>query len=295
MSSQTSSGSLSLGAPNGTEARRARTIRPPSFSPFGLLGNIRHLSQYADLIYTLSVHRIKIRYKQSTLGITWAILQPFSLMLIYTFIFSIMAKFPSNGIPYPVFVYSALLPWTSFSSALSNGTVSLVTNSSLITKVYFPREILPLTNLVASVFDFLIASTILVGLMTYYNVPLRITALYALPIFALQTLFAAAVILFFSATNVMFRDIGLALPLLTQLWMFATPVAYPLTSVPARLRPFYVLNPMVGIIENFRRVVLQGLAPDFQLLGVSIVVTLILLPLAYVYFKHVEATAVDVI
>lgn len=295
MSFQTSSGSLAVGAPDGAGVRRSRTIRPPSFSPFGLLGNIRHLSQYADLIYALSVHRIKIRYKQSTLGIAWALLQPFSLMLIYTFIFSIMAKFPSNGIPYPVFVYSALLPWTSFSSALSNGTVSLVTNSSLITKVYFPREILPLTNLVASVFDFLIASTILVGLMTYYGVPLRITALYALPIFALQTLFAAAVILFFSATNVMFRDIGLALPLFTQLWMFATPVAYPLTQVPARLRPFYVLNPMVGIIENFRRVVLQGLTPDYQLLGVSVVVTLILLPLAYIYFKHVEATAVDVI
>lgn len=295
MSFQTSSGSLTLGTPDSAEVRRSRVIRPPSFSPFSLLSNIKHLSQYADLIYTLSVHRIKIRYKQSALGIFWAILQPFSLMLIYTFIFSIMAKFPSNGIPYPVFVYSALLPWTSFSSALSNGTVSLVSNSGLITKVYFPREILPLTNLVASVFDFIIASTILFGLMTYYQVPIRITVLYALPIFMLQTMFAGAVILFLSATNVMFRDIGLALPLLTQLWMFATPVAYPLTAVPAGLRPFYVLNPMVGIIENFRRVVLQGLAPDFQLLGISIAVTLILLPIAYIYFKHIEATAVDVI
>ncbi len=296
MNVETDSSTLTLRAQNDPKEQRSRrAIRPPSFSPFGLLGNIKHLSQHTDLIYALSVHRIKIRYKQSVLGIAWALLQPLSLMLIYTFIFSIMAKFPSNGIPYPVFVYSALLPWTSFSSALSNGTVSLVTNSSLITKVYFPREILPLTNIIAAMFDFLIASTILIGLMAYYHVPLTVMALYAVPIFLIQVLFATTVILFLSATNVMFRDIGLALPLVTQLWMFATPVAYPLSAVPAYLRPFYVLNPMVGVIENFRRVVIQGLAPDFQLLSVSIIVTLLLLPIAYIYFKHVEATAVDVI
>lgn len=296
MNVEANSSSLTLGTQNDSQARRTeRVIRPPSFSPFGLLGNIRLLSQHLDLIYTLSVHRIKIRYKQSALGIAWALVQPLSLMLIYTFIFSIMAKFPSNGVPYPVFVYSALLPWTSFSSALTNGTTSLVTNSSLITKVYFPREILPLTNVIAAIFDFLIASTILLGLMTYYRVPLTLMALYALPIFLIQMFFALTVILFLSATNVMFRDIGLALPLVIQLWVFATPVAYPLSAVPAGLRPFYVLNPMVGIIENFRRVILQGSAPDFQLLSVSIIITCLLLPISYIYFKHVEATAVDVI
>lgn len=296
MNVETSSSPLTLEAQNGAKVQRTgRSIRPPSFSPLGLLGNVRLLSQYTDLIYTLSVHRIKIRYKQSALGILWALLQPLSLMLIYTFIFSMMGRFPSNGIPYPVFVYSALLPWTSFSSALTNGTLSLVTNSALITKVYFPREILPLTNIVAAVFDFLIASTVLVGLMAYYDVPLTAMALFAIPIFFIQMLFAMTVILFLSATNVVFRDIGLALPLLLQLWMFATPVIYPLGSVPARFRPFYVLNPMVGVIENFRRVVIQGVAPDFYLLATSLVVAGLLLPAAYIYFKQVEATAVDVI
>ncbi len=296
MNVETSSSSLTLGAQNDAPTQRTgRTIRPPSFSPFGLLGNIKLLSQHTDLIYTLSVHRIKIRYKQSVLGIAWAMVHPLSLMLIYTFIFSTMAKFPSNGVPYPVFVYSALLPWTSFSAALTNGTTSLVTNSSLITKVYFPREILPLTNIIAAVFDFLIASTILLGLMAYYHVPLTLMTLWALPIFLIQMLFATTVILFLSATNVIFRDIGLALPLVMQLWIFATPVAYPLSAVPAGLRPFYVLNPMVGIIDSFRRVIIQGSAPDFHLLSVSIIITCLLLPISYIYFKHVEATAVDVI
>lgn len=280
----------SLAAP-----RRRRTIRPPSFSPLSSLGNLLGLLQYQDLIYTLSLHRIKVRYKQSILGIAWAILQPFSLMLIYTFIFSMMARVPSNGVPYPVFVYAALLPWSSFSSAISNGTASLVGHSGLITKVYFPREILPITNIVAAVFDFLIASTILVGLMVYYRIPFTVHTLYAIPIFLLLMLFATGIVFFLSATNVLFRDINLALPLLLQLWMFASPVAYPLSAVPARIRPFYELNPLVGIIENFRRVVLHGAAPDFSLLGVPLLVTAVLLPLSYIYFKHIEATAVDVI
>jgi lipopolysaccharide transport system permease protein len=277
------------------ERRQKRVIHPPSFSFSGLLSNLANLVQYRDLILTLSEHRIKVRYKQSLLGITWALFLPLSLMFIYTFIFSMMAKVPSNGVPYPVFVYAALLPWTSFSTAMSNGTVSLVTNSSLITKVYFPREILPITNIIAAVFDFLIASIILVGLMIYYHVPLTLNALYALPIFILQLFLVLAVILFLSATNVLFRDIGLALPLLLQLWMFASPVAYPLSSVPARFRFLYELNPMVGVIENFRRVLIQGAPPDYHLLGITFLLTVIALPLAYVYFKQVEATAVDVI
>ena len=276
-------------------ARPIRIIRPVSFSPFDLLRELRELWHYRDLFYTLTVHRIKVRYKQSVLGLAWAILQPLSLMLIYTVIFSVIAKVPSEGVPYAVFAYAALLPWTFFSSSLTNATQGLVSHSQLVTKVYFAREILPLTYVSAAVFDFAVASTFLIALFFYYGVSLTVYALYAIPIFILLTALATALSLFFSAMQVKFRDIGVAMPLLLQLWMFATPVVYPLSAVPQRFRGLYVLNPLVGAIENFRRVVLQGVEPDFHSLGISALIAAILLPAAYLYFKRVEATMADVI
>ena len=276
-------------------ARPIRIIRPVSFSPFDLLRELRELWHYRDLFYTLTVHRIKVRYKQSVLGLAWAILQPLSLMLIYTVIFSVIAKVPSEGVPYAVFAYAALLPWTFFSSSLTNATQGLVSHSQLVTKVYFAREILPLTYVSAAIFDFAVASTFLIALFFYYGVSLTVYALYAIPIFVLLTALATAFSLFFSAMQVRFRDIGVAMPLLLQLWMFATPVVYPLSAVPQRFRGLYVLNPLVGAIENFRRVVLQGVEPDFHSLGISALIAAILLPAAYLYFKRVEATMADVI
>ena len=278
-----------------TAPRRVTTIGAPSFSPLGLLNDVSRLAQYRDLLYTLSVHRIKVRYKQSVLGIAWAILQPLSLMLIYTVIFSLIARMPSDGAPYAVFAYAALLPWTTFSTALTNSTNSLVSHSHLVTKVYFPREILPLTYVVAAIFDFLIASSVFIGLIIYYHVALTTNALYAVPIIAVLAIFTTAMSLFFSATQVRFRDIGVAMPLLLQLWMFATPVVYPLSAVPVRLRAAYSLNPMVGLIENFRQVMLYGRAPDLRLLGIAALVSTILLVASYVYFKRVEATIADII
>ena len=275
--------------------RRVTVIRAPSFSVTGVFGALAKLAHYRDLLYTLSVHRIKVRYKQSLLGVAWAILQPLSLMLIYTLTFSLIAKMPSDGAPYPVFTFVALLPWTYFSTAVTNATNGLVSHSQLVTKVYFPREILPLTYVVAALFDLAIASSVLVGLLLYYDVPLTAQALYAVPVLAVLTLFATAMALFFSATQVRFRDVGMAMPLLLQVWMFATPVVYPLSVVPERLRPFYQLNPMVGVIDNFRRVVLQGAAPNFRVLGASAVISVVLLVAAYIYFKNVEATIADVI
>lgn len=275
--------------------RRIKVIGAPSFSPRGLLADLRLLTQYRDLLYTLTVHRVKVRYKQSVLGLSWAILQPLALMLIYTVIFSRIAKVQSNGMPYAVFAYTALLPWTYFSTTLTNASNGLVSNAQLVTKVFFPREILPLTYVFAALFDFAIASVVLAGLMIYYHVHLTLNALYALPVILLMTCFAIGAALLFSAMQVRFRDIGVGMPLLLQLWMFASPVVYSLNSVPAGWRPLYALNPMVGIIENFRRVVLEGRAPDFQLLGVSVLVTALLLPASYIYFKHVEATIADVI
>jgi len=276
-------------------ARPIRIIRPVSFSPLDLLRELRELWQYRDLFYTLTVHRIKVRYKQSVLGLAWAILQPLSLMLIYTVIFSKIAKVPSEGVPYAVFAYAALLPWTFFSSSLTNATQGLVSHSQLVTKVYFAREILPLTYVSAAIFDFAVATTFLIALFFYYGVGLTVYALYAIPIFILLTALATAFSLFLSAMQVRFRDIGVAMPLLLQLWMFATPVVYPLSAVPQRFRGLYALNPLVGVIENFRRVVLQGVEPDFHSLTISAIVASILLPLTYLYFKRVEATMADVI
>jgi lipopolysaccharide transport system permease protein len=277
------------------EDRRVTTIGAPSFSPLRLLGGVRKLAQYRDLLYTLSVHRIKVRYKQSVLGTAWAILQPLSLMLIYTVIFSFIARMPSDGAPYAIFAYAALLPWSSFSNALTNATNSLVTHSNLVTKVYFPREILPLTYVIAAIFDFLIASTVFVGLMIYYRVPLTLNALYAVPIISTMMIFTTAMAFLFSATQVRFRDIGVAMPLLLQLWMFATPVVYPLSAVPRRLLPFYLLNPMAGLIENFRQVMLYGASPDLRLLGLAALIATVLLVASYIYFKRVEATVADII
>jgi lipopolysaccharide transport system permease protein len=274
-------------------ARPISEIRPASLSGINLLANLSKLPQYKDLIWTLSVHRIKVRYKQSVLGVFWAILQPISMMLIFTFIFSLIAKMPSEGAPYAIFAYTALLPWNYFSGGVSNATTSLVRHAQFVTKVYFPREILPITYIVAALFDFGVASTLLAGLMFYYHVPLSINALYAVPIILVLSCFALAVSFFFSATQVRFRDIGVAVPLLLQVWLFATPVIYPLSAVPARWRSFYLLNPMVGIIESFRQVILKGTAPESGSLLLSAVISVTLLIASYLYFKQVEATMAD--
>jgi lipopolysaccharide transport system permease protein len=202
---------------------------------------------------------------------------------------------PSEGLPYPVFVYAALLPWAYFSNAVTSASVSLVTHQQLITKVYFPREVLPLSYVVIGVVDFLIASTVLGGLMFYHRVALTVYALYLVPILLVETAFITGLSLLFAAIQVDFRDIGLAMPLLLQLWMFASPVVYPLAQVPARLRGVYVLNPMAGIVENFRRVLLQGRSPDFESLNTAAAISLLFLPLAYLYFKVRETTIADVV
>jgi homopolymeric O-antigen transport system permease protein len=276
-----------------TGVRPVFEIRPPSLSGINLLASLAKLAQYKDLVWTLCVHRVKVRYKQSVLGVFWAILQPLSVMLIFTFVFSLIAKMPSEGAPYAIFAYTALLPWNYFSSGVSNATTSLTSHAQFVTKVYFPREILPITYVAAALFDFAVASSLLAGLMIYYHVPLTINALYAVPIILVLSCFTLAMSFFFSATQVRFRDIGVAVPLLLQVWLFATPVIYPLSAVPARLRPFYELNPMVGVIENFRQVMLRGAAPEIDSLLISAAVSLVLLVFSYLYFKRIEATMAD--
>jgi lipopolysaccharide transport system permease protein len=216
-------------------------------------------------------------------------------MLIYTAIFSVIAKVPSEGAPYAVFAYSALLPWSFFSTALGNAASGLRSHGDLIRKVYFPREILPLSYVLTALVDFIIASIVLAGLFVYYGVSLNFNALYIFPIILIEVAFLIAVSLLASAAQVKIKDIGLAMPLLLQLWMLALPILYPLKSVPAKVLVWYELNPMVGLIENFRRVLLFGQAPDLRLLAMSAGITLVLLPLAYLYFKRVESTMADVL
>lgn len=276
-------------------ARRIRVMRSPSFSMRDLALGVVRLREYSDLLWTLSAHRVKVRYKQSVLGLAWAVLQPLSLMLIYTLVFSFISRVSTGKIPYAIFAYAALLVWTFFSTALVNATNALVSHSHLVTKVYFPREILPLSYVIAALLDLVVASTVMVGLMFYYHVPLTVHVLWAIPVVAVLTAFVTSVSLFLSATQVRFRDIGVAMPLLMQLWMFASPVVYPLELVPDRFRPLYDLNPMVGIVDGFRRAVVGGQSPDIRLLLTSAAVSFVLLPVAYAYFRRVEATLADVI
>jgi lipopolysaccharide transport system permease protein len=276
-------------------ARPVKVIRPPSFSPFRLLGAVRELFGYRDLIFTLCIHRLKVRYNQSALGWAWAILQPLSLMLIYTVIFSLVTKIPSGGVPYAMFVYAALLPWTYFSTILGTAAGSLVKHSHLITKVYFPREILPITYIVVGLFDFCIASVLMTAMMIYYHVHPGVAILWAIPALLIVTALGTALALIFSALEVRFRDVGLAMPLIVQLWMFATPVVYPLSAVPARFRGWYIFNPLVGAIENFRRALLGNEPPDYASLETSAIIAVIVLPLSYLFFKHREASMADII
>jgi len=278
-----------------TSRRRKLVIHPPRFSFANLANDLRKLAKYRDLLYTLSVHRVKVRYKQSLLGVSWAIIQPLAMVVILTAIFSFIARMPSEGLPYVLFVYVALLPWNYLSTSLTTSTNGLVSHSNLITKVYFPREILPLTYVFAALFDFLIASTVLVVLLLYYRVPLTVNLIYVLPIMLILTLFIIAAALVLSAVQVRFRDVGVAVPIAMQVWMFASPVLYPLAAVPARLRSIYQLNPMVGIIEGLRSVVLQGAQPPITAISVSVLISVGLLIIAYSYFKRVEATMADVI
>jgi lipopolysaccharide transport system permease protein len=275
--------------------RPVKVIRPPSFSLSTIFTGLRTLLQYSDLLYTLSLFRLNVRYKQSALGWTWAALQPLALMGIYTVIFTRVATVATSGIPYPVFVFSGLLPWIFFSSTISNAVHGLILYPNLLTKMYFPREIIPLSYLVASLADFCIASLIMAGLMVHYRVALTWHVLYAIPIVSLLAGFAASIALFFSAVQVRFRDVGLAMPFLLQVWMFTVPVVYSLQSVPERFRSLYLLDPISGLIEGFRVAVIHGRTPDFKTLVLSAVIVLISGPLAYAYFKSSEATMADLI
>jgi lipopolysaccharide transport system permease protein len=270
-------------------------IRPPSFSLRTIISGIRTLIGYRDLLYTLTLFRLTVRYKQSILGWIWAALQPLATMMVYTLVFSRVAKVGSEGVPYPLFVFSALLPWIFFSGAVSNAINGLVGHANLLTKLHFPREIIPLSYVLASLVDFAIACILLSGLMMYYQFSFGWNTLYALLIITILIAFTSAVALFLSSVQVRFRDVAAALPVILQIGVFVTPVAYSLNYIPARFQSLYLLNPVASLIENFRRVVIHGEAPDFPRLIISSATTLCCLVFAYGYFKTTETTMSDII
>jgi lipopolysaccharide transport system permease protein len=256
--------------------------------------NLRDLWAYRELLFFLTWRDVQVRYKQTVLGVAWAIIQPLATMLIFTLFFGKLAGMPSEGVPYSLFAYAGLLPWTFFANAVSNSGNSLVGNANLITKVYFPRMIVPGAAVGAGLVDFAIGFGLLVVLMVYYGVMPGVQVLLLPFLILLTTVLALGVGLWMSALNVRFRDIRYALPLLIQLWMFASPIIYPASLVPAKWRWVLALNPLTGILEGFRSS-LFGHAVDWLSLGLSTLLTAAILTYAAYDFRRVERTFADIV
>ena len=257
--------------------------------------NLTDVWAYRELLYFLVWRDVKVRYKQTVLGAAWAILQPVMTMVVFSIFFGRFAKMPSDGVPYPVFAFAALLPWQLFAYALSESANSLVGSQNLITKVYFPRLIVPLASALAGLVDFAIAFIVLLGLMWHYGiVPTR--AVVLLPLFVVLALATAlAVGLWLSSLNVKYRDVRYTIPFLTQFWMFATPVAYPTSIVPERWRALLGLNPMAGVVEGFRWALLGRAEGPGPVLAVSVTVVALMLVGGLMYFRQIERTFADLV
>ncbi len=248
-----------------------------------------------ELLLFFVVRDIKVRYKQTVIGAGWAIIQPLMTMVIFTIIFGNFAKIPSDGLPYPIFAYAALLPWTYFSQAVNRSSSSVVGAAGVITKVYFPRLIVPMSGVVAPLVDMALAFVILVGLMAWFWIA-PTWGMFALPLFVLLAMATAmAAGLWLSAVNAIYRDVTNAVPFMVQFWMWASPVAYPASLIPEKWRMIYSLNPMVGVIEGFRWALLGHTTPDFAVMGISTAVVALLLVGGAFFFKRMETTFIDVV
>lgn len=251
--------------------------------------------QYRELLYFLVWRDVKVRYRQTLIGAVWVVLQPLITMVVFTIVFSNFARIPSDGLPYPIFAYAALLPWNYFSQATARSGASFVGAANVIGKVYFPRFILPLAAAVAPLIDFVTTFVILLGMMAWFGIWPSRTILTLPPLLLLTLLTALAVGMWLSTLNVKYRDVGQIIPLLLQLWMFASPVVYPVSLVPERWRLIYSLNPMVGVIEGFRWALLGKGSPNFAVIGASAVVVLGILLAGIVYFNYMEQSFADVV
>ncbi len=262
----------------------------------GLLDlDLQSIWQYRELLYILIWRDVKIRYKQTAIGAAWAILQPMLMMAIFTVVFHTFAKLPSDGLPYPIFAFAGLLPWQYFSQAITRSTSSLVSSPDMISKIYFPRLIVPIAASLSPLVDFAITFVILIGMMVWFGI-VPTLGILLLPLFILLSLLTVlSVSLFTSALNVKYRDVGHAIPFLIQIWMYASPVAYSVSLVPEKWRLLYSLNPIVGVIEGFRWALLGKESPDFMVIGICTLATALTLFAGMVYFKKMERTFADVI
>jgi lipopolysaccharide transport system permease protein len=259
-----------------------------------LAPNLLELWRYRELLLALVLRDIKVRYKQTVLGLAWAVIQPVFLMIIFSVVFGRMSGMPSDGTPYPLFVYAGLVPWTFFSNAINSSGNSLVGNSSLITKVYFPRMIIPLASVVSGLLDFAISFALLVLLIAYYGGGFSVS-LFMLPVFIVLTVIMAAGIgLWMSALNVKYRDIRYALPFLIQIGIFLTPVIYPISMVPEKWRWILKFNPMTGIIEGYRSAIF-GLPFDWPAIGIASLISLAVLFFSVIIFHRMERNFADVV
>lgn len=269
------------------------TIIQPSHGWAAL--NLREVWRYHELLYILMWRDIKVRYKQSVLGVAWAVLRPFLTMVIFSVVFGWLVRVPTGDVPYPIFSYAGLLPWTFFAAALTQSSVSLVGNANLISKVYFPRLVMPLASVLACVVDFAVAFVLLLGLLLYYGVVPGPAALAA-PLFALLAFMTALGCgLWLAALNVKYRDINHTVPFLVQTWLFVTPVVYPSSLIPEQWRLLYGLNPMVGVVEGFRWALVGTEMVAGDLIAASTVTILVLLIGGLFYFRRVEREFADVV
>ena len=266
-----------------------------SHAPFFAFGAILQLWKYRELTYALTQREIKARYRQSLLGVGWAIAQPLAFMVVFSVVFGRFARLPSDGLDYPIFSYTALVPWTFLSNALTTATIGLVSQRSVVTKTYFPREVIVLSQVGARFVDFLAAALVLAGMLVWYQIPLTPWLLLAPVLVLIMAVLIVGLSLITSALHVSFRDLAPIVTLGLQIWLYLTPVSYPLSLVPETWRPFYVLNPMVGLIDSFRAVIGHGRAPDWGLLALSTAMSVIILVGAYVYFKRAERVFADII
>jgi lipopolysaccharide transport system permease protein len=257
--------------------------------------SISELWRFRELSYFFAWRDIKVRYRQAAFGAAWAIIQPLLNMVIFSLLFGRVARMNTGGIPYPLFVFSGLLPWTYISGVLGFASVSLVNNDPLLTKVYFPRALLPMGSVLAGLLDFLIGSVLLIGLMLYYHARTGWALLFIPVVVLAMVLLTTGVSMATAALSVKYRDVRYALPFLIQVWMFATPIVYPVTVIPARFRPLLVLNPCWGIVDSLRACLFQKMPFDFGLMGASLAVSVVVLLIGSYYFHKAEKNFADVI
>lgn len=270
--------------------KNIRVIKAPTRFNFV---NLRELWQYRELLVILALRDVKILYKQTLIGVSWVVIQPIMLMVVFSLVFGKMAKIPSDGIPYPVFTLAAILPWQFFAKSLTQGSISLVSMRDILTKVYFPRLIAPLSTILSGLVDFAVSFIVLIAMMIYFGIYPSI-AILTLPVFVLLAILTAfAVSTLLAGINVKYRDVQFTLPFLSQLWMFATPVVYPLSLVPEKYMWLALLNPMTGVIEGFRWALLGNTTPNWHAIITSTILVMLLTIIGLMQFNSAEKEFAD--